>query len=91
MKSQRKNQKRIKKFGINLKIERHLFESLDQIDLICDSVRPAIEGEARSKGYVPVSNLKLMPFTDINKNAGADEYRIELSTVYVGKKKARKE
>jgi len=87
----RKNKKRTKKFNIDLQIEPHIFELIDQLDMLCDSTRKAILTEMIVKGYKPTSKQKLIPYNTIDKNAPKDTYRLSIEGVYIGKKKAREE
>jgi len=87
----RKNQKRTKKFNINLQIEPHIFELIDQLDMLCDSTRKAIITEMVVKGYKPTSKQRLIPYNTIDKDAPRNTYRLSIDGVYIGKRKAREE
>ncbi|HSG32540.1 MAG TPA: hypothetical protein VLB82_13470, partial [Thermodesulfobacteriota bacterium] len=62
----RKNKKRIKKFGINLKIKPEAFNDVSQLNFLLEDTRNVLLAEIRSKGYKPVNKQKMIPYSHIN-------------------------
>lgn len=84
----RKNKKRPKTFFIDFLAEDALFEHISQVDMLCEQMSKKLLEEIMSKGYKPLNKPKLQPYSDFDKEAPENSYRISMDAVYVGKKKA---
>ncbi len=87
-KKKRKNNKKVKTFGINFKADEDLFQSMEQLDILCDSFRPTLMETLIKKGYTPVKLPRLIPLENVDKSASKSDYRYEVEAIYVGKKKS---
>jgi hypothetical protein len=84
----RKNNKRHKIFALDFIAAKELLGNLQQVDMLCNSFKPTLLNQIRTKGYIPIGNIKLIPHISFDEKALPNAYRITVKAIYVGKKKA---
>jgi len=85
----RTNKKREKIFAVNYKIAPELLHSLEQMELLAKSIVEPLKNSIIDKGYKPISKAKIIPYSDLVKDAEKDLFQISIKAVFVGKKKAK--
>ena len=85
----RTNKKREKIFAVNYKIAPELLHSLEQMELLAKSIVEPLKNSIIDKGYKPISKAKIIPYSDLVKDAEKDLFQISIKAIYVGKKQAK--
>jgi len=85
----RTNKKREKIFAVNYKIAPELLHSLEQMELLARTIVEPLKYSIIDKGYKPISKAKIIPYSDLVKDAEKDLFQISIKAIYVGKKQAK--